>query len=170
MILNLNKMILDYKSGIFNIIKNKSVKALEGEILEVDESGNIKNINAFDNYTEANIKSMLENGQRVYFPFVSGFDSYVLTVLGEGFDLDDGLEADWLEGIGYVPTAGRTIDVGEFTISYRNLVGFILYSIDGEYKVEVAEYIKGSDKIKYIQNSGLLGKDIEKFVSLYKIK
>lgn len=167
--LDLNKMVPSYKDGILNIIKNRSVKALEGEILEIDSNRNVKNIIAFNDYNEELVKEKLENGVELYFPFVSGFDAYVLTVLGEGFDLDDGIEADWLEGIGYVPTGGRTIDIGELSISYKNLVGFTVRIINGEYQVKVAEYIKGSNNIKYIENAGLLGKDIEKFISLYRI-
>lgn len=160
--LNIDIILAKYKDGVENILKTKDIKVLSGQIFEISDDFSIKkehNLNNFD------LKKCLKEGGKIYLPFVSAFESYVKCVNGSQFDLDEGLEADWIEGIGYVDSGMRFIDVGNFTISKNNLVGFMIEKKKCGYEVLIGEYILGSTKIEKIKNTGLLGIEINNFLN-----
>ena len=162
--LDLYNFIDSYKKGVENILRNRSVKSLEGEVLIVSKELDVKKEYKISELSFEEIKSFLENKEILYLPFVSGFDSYVIAVSGAEFDLDEGIEPEWLEGVGYIPSGSRMVDIGDYTISYKNLAGFMIEKLDSEYKILFAEIIKGNNKIKEVINAGLLGIEIKAFV------
>lgn len=167
--LDLYNFIESYKVGIDNILRTKSVKVLENtfyilsELLKIEESIDINTL------SKESLESLLDEKKIVYLPFVGGFDSYVTCVNGSEFDLDEGMENDWIEGVGYIPSGSRIIDVGEFTVSYRNLAGFILTKKNDIYQVTIAEYLKGEISAKEINVAGLLGMEIKSFIKQFNL-
>ncbi|MGL4762206.1 MAG: hypothetical protein ACRCWG_12220 [Sarcina sp.] len=167
--LDLYNFINNYKKGVENILRNKSIKALEGEFLIISNELNIQQTYAREKLSADLIKELLDLKNKLYFPFVGGFDSYVISVNGAEFDLDEGIEPEWIEGAGYIPSGSRLVDIGDFTISYRNLAGFIIEENNGSYKVTIAEYLKGSNSIKRVENTGLLGIEIKSFIKSFVV-
>ena len=164
--LDVKSLLEDYKNLVEKIVKNKKRKYLEGEVLVLNNKSKIDYIYKADTLDIEKINYEVDNGKAIYFPFVSGFDGEIITIAGEEFDLDAGIDFDYIEGMGYMPTSERIMDVGEFSISAKNLVGFILFKED-EYKIEIGQWIKGSNDIKIIKNSGFIKKDIDKFIKNY---
>ncbi|MGL4450185.1 MAG: hypothetical protein ACRCTZ_03200 [Sarcina sp.] len=165
--LDLYNFIVNYKIGIENILKNKSVKALENEFYVLSELLEIEEVLKLDNLNKESIENYLNDKKVIYLPFVGGFDSYVTCVNGSEFDLDEGLENDWVEGVGYIPSGSRIVDVGEFTISYRNLAGIILMNQNNICNFKIGEYLKGEKVIKEVKNTGLLGMEIKEFIERF---
>ena len=150
-----------YKDGVRNILRTRMIKSLEGEVLIVSNNGDILKKELFDC---CDFKEVLDKGEILYLPFVAGFDGLVRTVSGEEFDIDEGIEPDWIEGVGYIPMGERIIDIGDFTPSYNNLAGFTLRKKENDFKIYYGEYIKNESKIRYIDNAGLLGEIIKEFI------
>lgn len=167
--LDLYNFLDSYKRGIENILKTRSFKVLENEFYLLSESLKVNDILSLSNLNQDSLKNLLEDKKIIYLPFVGGFDSYVRCVNGSEFDLDEGMDNDWIEGVGYIPSGSRIIDVGDFTVSYKNIAGFIFTKENNIYKVRIAEYLKGQTSVKEIINSGLLGIEIKNFIEEFNI-
>ncbi|WP_066869158.1 hypothetical protein [Clostridium mediterraneense] len=164
--LDIESLLEDYKNSVEKIIKDGKRKYLESEVLELSDKSKVDYIYKAHTLDVGKINNQLNKGKAIYFPFVSGFDGEIITIVGEEFDLDVGIDFDYIEGMGYMPTSERIMDVGELSISAKNLVGFIL-SKDNEYKIEIGQWIKGSNNIKIVKNAGFIKKDIDKFIENY---
>lgn len=149
-----------YISGVKVLIGQKDIKALNGQVLTLADDLKVKSIIDIN----CDIKNIIENGEKVYLPFVSGFDSYVRCINGTEFDLDEGLEPEWIEGVGYIDSAIRLIDTGDFTISAKNIAGFIAKKVDEGYQIDIAEYLLGDEGVSIVKNTGLLGIEIKEFL------
>lgn len=141
-------------------------------------------INGTENYINDNIKVFIVNDNKslsevkciddmgtlifdnaLYLPFVNGFGTYVKCINGSEFDLDEGLEPEWIEGIGYVDTSSRLIDTGDFVISDKNIPGMLIRKDIEGYEILYAQHLLGSSKFEIIDKAGLLGIEMNEFIN-----
>ncbi|MGL4742378.1 MAG: hypothetical protein ACRC41_16555 [Sarcina sp.] len=162
--INLKYIFENYKKGSLNLLRNKAIKAFDGKVLILDENFSIKEKFDIANLSLVEFETLINSKQKIYFPFVDSFDSFVTAVNGIDFDLDEGLEPEWLEGVGYVESSSRLVDIGDLTISSYNIPGFILWK-NIEFNILFAEYFTNKNKLITIDNVGFLKNDILNFIN-----
>lgn len=162
--IDLKYVVETYKQGALNLLRNKAIKAFDGKILIIDEKFYIKEKVDIDKLNVERIENFLSDGEFLYFPFVDSFDSFVTAINGIDFDLDEGLEPEWLEGVGYVQSSERLVDIGDLTISPSNTPGFIIWKTE-DFNLSFGEYFKNDCKCLVLDNIGFLKQDILDFIN-----
>ncbi|MGL5820248.1 MAG: hypothetical protein ACRCYE_01280, partial [Sarcina sp.] len=159
---NLQKIFNEYKQGALNLLRNKAVKSFDGKIFSLNQDFSVKEKFDIAELTFVDFENLIEDKEKLYLPFVDSFDSFVTCVNGLDFDLDEGLEPEWLEGIGYIQSNERLVDIGELTVAFNNIPGFILWR-DNDFNLLFGQYFKNETYCIVLDNIGFLKDDILNF-------
>lgn len=160
---NIKNFIKEYKKDLTKYLINR--KAITEKIYEVDLKNNeIKEELELETLNTALNKKHIE----LYLPITTAVYDDMVIINGDEVDLNEGLGAEYVEGLTYMPTYGRMIDIGDLNISINGRVGLIISINEENIILSLAEGKVDKDlnlkQFKSILNAGIVSIEIEKYI------
>lgn len=115
--------------------------------------------------------SELNEGLEIYLPITTAVYDDMKIINGDEVDLNEGLEAEYVEGFSYMPTSGRMIDIGEVEVSTESRVALLLNINKDEINIALLQgkVDKNLNLIgfKKILNAGIVSIEIVKYLEQF---
>lgn len=128
----------------------------------------------FSNLKDEMVQDVLGKDVIIYLPVTTAVYDEMTMLNGDEVDLNEGLGAEYIEGLCYVPSSGRLIDIGDLKVSINTRVGLLLDIRKGIITFKLVQGRVDRDlnlqEFNEIQNFGIVDIEIKKYLSYYVIK
>lgn len=168
-----NREEFDLVKFMENYIKdiNKFLLNRNGErekIYLVDREGKFYSVD--DN----KIKDLFNEEVEIYLPVTTAVYDEMTMLNGDEVDLNEGLGAEYIEGLCYVPSSGRLIDIGDLKVSINTRVGLLLEIKKGIINFKLVQGTVDRElnlqNFSNIQNFGIVEIEVKKYLDYYVMK
>lgn len=108
------------------------------------------------------------NDNSIYLPITTAIYDDMKLLNGDEVDLNEGLEAEYVEGFAYMPTSGRMIDIGDLEVSLRKEAALIINKDKDFYSIILVEGTLNKnhqlESYRPIKNGGIVEVEMRKYI------
>lgn len=128
----------------------------------------------FSSLEDEMIQDLLGKDVMIYLPVTTAVYDEMTILNGDEVDLNEGLGAEYIEGLCYIPSSGRLIDIGDLKVSINTRVGLLLDIKKGIINFNLIQGRVDRDlnlqEFNEIQNFGIVEIEIKKYLNYYVTK